>query len=78
MVFLFPFGCSEDPDVKGTETCTRVAIMDSFLSCSEDPDVKGTETMISQRRLMVVLRCSEDPDVKGTETHYILKLHLLD
>jgi len=37
-------GCSEDPDVKGTET--HQALIDAMekKSCSEDPDVKGTET----------------------------------
>ena len=38
-------GCSEDPDVKGTETQTEVYHGEAYYaSCSEDPDVKGTET----------------------------------
>jgi len=41
-------GCSEDPDVKGTETGKYALKNRSELSCSEDPDVKGTETKHSQ------------------------------
>jgi len=38
-------GCSEDPDVKGTETTTHMGIYGGLNErCSEDPDVKGTET----------------------------------
>ena len=37
-------GCSEDPDVKGTETVLIFFIIYILVSCSEDPDVKGTET----------------------------------
>jgi len=37
-------GCSEDPDVKGTETEINIPLYDNIASCSEDPDVKGTET----------------------------------
>ena len=36
--------CSEDPDVKGTETAKGEKNSQAKLSCSEDPDVKGTET----------------------------------
>jgi len=37
-------GCSEDPDVKGTETKWQPCYSANRMSCSEDPDVKGTET----------------------------------
>jgi len=36
--------CSEDPDVKGTETAGRTRLRMKLSCCSEDPDVKGTET----------------------------------
>ena len=36
--------CSEDPDVKGTETDVRFGYVVAVQGCSEDPDVKGTET----------------------------------
>jgi len=37
--------CSEDPDVKGTETQYSDAKKRRVgQGCSEDPDVKGTET----------------------------------
>ena len=36
--------CSEDPDVKGTETLFLSLVSDIIFCCSEDPDVKGTET----------------------------------
>ena len=60
--------CSEDPDVKGTETIFPFG--GSFVGegCSEDPDVKGTETALTHRLCRKGIRCSEDPDVKGTET----------
>jgi len=64
-------GCSEDPDVKGTETGEEVGTgLEVFNSCSEDPDVKGTETLFSPTQALRahLRRCSEDPDVKGTET----------
>jgi len=39
--------CSEDPDVKGTETALIAAEKYFWENrCSEDPDVKGTETVI--------------------------------
>ncbi len=39
--------CSEDPDVKGTETLSKARHNTGrAISCSEDPDVKGTETGI--------------------------------
>jgi len=38
-------GCSEDPDVKGTETETETGVDEFLVGCSEDPDVKGTETL---------------------------------
>jgi len=37
-------GCSEDPDVKGTETTQIADHLAKVAGCSEDPDVKGTET----------------------------------
>ena len=37
--------CSEDPDVKGTETIGQLNPAAYNPSCSEDPDVKGTETL---------------------------------
>jgi len=37
--------CSEDPDVKGTETQFVLDCLRYASSCSEDPDVKGTETI---------------------------------
>ena len=37
--------CSEDPDVKGTETEAQAEAKAKAESCSEDPDVKGTETL---------------------------------
>ena len=38
--------CSEDPDVKGTETWENFTGQKAVkLGCSEDPDVKGTETL---------------------------------
>jgi len=41
-----PVCCSEDPDVKGTETLYRTSIrIERYPGCSEDPDVKGTETI---------------------------------
>ena len=40
-----PYCCSEDPDVKGTETWPKCAIVSFSPGCSEDPDVKGTETL---------------------------------
>ena len=60
--------CSEDPDVKGTETLTFNDSIYPVESCSEDPDVKGTETHGAIVQYTVCARCSEDPDVKGTET----------
>jgi len=39
-------GCSEDPDVKGTETPENNTNTKRNASCSEDPDVKGTETRL--------------------------------
>jgi len=36
--------CSEDPDVKGTETSAAAGEYAAVRRCSEDPDVKGTET----------------------------------
>ena len=36
--------CSEDPDVKGTETLLLALLLEQGQCCSEDPDVKGTET----------------------------------
>jgi len=36
--------CSEDPDVKGTETDETEELDEENIRCSEDPDVKGTET----------------------------------
>jgi len=39
-------GCSEDPDVKGTETALKLYLSLLTHCCSEDPDVKGTETQI--------------------------------
>ncbi len=46
--------CSEDPDVKGTETLylSRYRLVD--FSCSEDPDVKGTETMGMSQKYMKI------------------------
>jgi len=41
---LGQMGCSEDPDVKGTETRTDRLLEAERACCSEDPDVKGTET----------------------------------
>jgi len=41
-------GCSEDPDVKGTETSLSLPYDKFTVSCSEDPDVKGTETFLTQ------------------------------
>ena len=66
------FGCSEDPDVKGTETSSFWYLLaTTAFGCSEDPDVKGTETFTTAVISVVVKRasCSEDPDVKGTETY---------
>ena len=37
--------CSEDPDVKGTETKIIKFKRIWDVCCSEDPDVKGTETL---------------------------------
>ena len=63
------FSCSEDPDVKGTETALTPIAVQSAYSCSEDPDVKGTETQAGQPNFEAMHKsCSEDPDVKGTET----------
>ena len=39
--------CSEDPDVKGTETRDVLLLRFVYGSCSEDPDVKGTETFMA-------------------------------
>jgi len=39
--------CSEDPDVKGTETGFCEGLRSNSKGCSEDPDVKGTETAIA-------------------------------
>jgi len=39
--------CSEDPDVKGTETEDMENGAGLTSRCSEDPDVKGTETWLS-------------------------------
>jgi len=44
--------CSEDPDVKGTETASASAFAVDVLGCSEDPDVKGTETFILYKILI--------------------------
>ena len=44
--------CSEDPDVKGTETLEREGLSTKDISCSEDPDVKGTETLQLRRTLI--------------------------
>jgi len=60
--------CSEDPDVKGTETSFQRTSTLNLLCCSEDPDVKGTETYFCLNPSTSVASCSEDPDVKGTET----------
>ncbi len=60
--------CSEDPDVKGTETECYKEQQRAKGGCSEDPDVKGTETGIYDRQPGCFVGCSEDPDVKGTET----------
>ena len=38
--------CSEDPDVKGTETPLPLHMPLGGRRCSEDPDVKGTETIV--------------------------------
>ena len=38
------YRCSEDPDVKGTETKANDLSKVQEICCSEDPDVKGTET----------------------------------
>jgi len=65
--------CSEDPDVKGTETKSISLISIFIFSCSEDPDVKGTETEGSWIKLAVRCGCSEDPDVKGTETAFVVE-----
>ena len=62
-------GCSEDPDVKGTETEMCPQTSGRKQGCSEDPDVKGTETkIVFVEPIFVKKCCSEDPDVKGTET----------
>ena len=61
-------GCSEDPDVKGTETRPSLTVHARCAGCSEDPDVKGTETECQTKQQTFAKRCSEDPDVKGTET----------
>ena len=63
-------GCSEDPDVKGTETYNLLIASPNFNSCSEDPDVKGTETYNILNASPNFNSCSEDPDVKGTETAF--------
>ena len=42
---LEDIGCSEDPDVKGTETILVSLPNIPSKCCSEDPDVKGTETI---------------------------------
>jgi len=61
--------CSEDPDVKGTETIVYgIGKRKQCESCSEDPDVKGTETRMARSIPSSRRCCSEDPDVKGTET----------
>ena len=61
-------GCSEDPDVKGTETFSLWPDTGIVACCSEDPDVKGTETGRILDQVIELSSCSEDPDVKGTET----------
>ena len=62
--------CSEDPDVKGTETQIHCFFLVAYEGCSEDPDVKGTETKYDTDYHMEATGCSEDPDVKGTETFH--------
>jgi len=62
--------CSEDPDVKGTETQNPSRHPRRNPGCSEDPDVKGTETKDAGEEIKRAPGCSEDPDVKGTETQY--------
>ena len=52
-------GCSEDPDVKGTETFRQLPQEVGGFRCSEDPDVKGTETRLNlpgTRRIIVAAR----------------------
>jgi len=71
------FRCSEDPDVKGTETETAREMQSlKKESCSEDPDVKGTETVVMMKVFIAVHSCSEDPDVKGTETSVFSTLYI--
>ena len=69
-------GCSEDPDVKGTETYNLLIASPNFNSCSEDPDVKGTETILKANKGLEYPCCSEDPDVKGTETFWLSLIHI--
>jgi len=48
------FSCSEDPDVKGTETSFVLSGHKETRSCSEDPDVKGTETQTRRQQQQVI------------------------
>ncbi len=70
------YSCSEDPDVKGTETDVYALAANNWHRCSEDPDVKGTETTTPAIECPQRCSCSEDPDVKGTETGKALSPHL--
>jgi len=49
-----PVRCSEDPDVKGTETNAMLTIGEYATRCSEDPDVKGTETICFSLHMPVI------------------------
>jgi len=53
--------CSEDPDVKGTETTTLRRISDEWSRCSEDPDVKGTETDLTGWTVLTILVAARIP-----------------
>jgi len=48
--------CSEDPDVKGTETLKEQIETSKHPGCSEDPDVKGTETLLGLSRMLSLLQ----------------------
>jgi len=70
-IFFMPInnqcaGCSEDPDVKGTETlvfccCCPVPT----ASCSEDPDVKGTETDVARIEVSEKIKLQRGSRCKG-------------